>query len=91
MSAEILTPESSRWDDFVDRLDAAIAVAQDCDGSLRNAERILVEMRNINVPATLLVLEAFHGGCDCAVVTNVEAGWHERQALLLKRIHCGNA
>ena len=91
MSAEILTPESSRWDDFVDRLDTAIAVAQDCDGSLRYAERILVEMRNINVPATLLVLEAFHGGCDCAVVTNVEAGWHERQALLLKRIHCGNA
>jgi hypothetical protein len=86
MSAELLTPESSRWDDFVDRLDAAIAVAQDCDGSLRYAERILVEMRNINVPATLLVLEAFHGDCDCAVVTNVEAGWLEHRASLLKRI-----
>ena len=91
MSAEILAPESSRWDDFVDRLDTAIAVAQDCDGSLRYAERILVEMRNINVPGTLLVLEAFHGRCDCAVVMNVEVGWLERQALLLKRIQGVNA
>ena len=50
MNAEILTPESSQWDDFVDRLGAAIAIAQDCC-SLRYAERILVEIRNINVPA----------------------------------------
>jgi hypothetical protein len=91
MSAEILTPESSRWDDFVDRLDAAVAVARDCDGSHRCAERILVEMRNINVPATLLVLEAFHGGCDCGVVTNVETKWLECRTLLLKRIQHVNA
>jgi hypothetical protein len=85
MSAEILTPESPRWGDFVDRLDAAVGT--NCDGSHRCAERSLVEMRNINVPATLLVLEAFDGDCDCAVVTNVETGWLDRLGLLLRRIH----
>jgi hypothetical protein len=89
MSAEILTPESSRWDDFIDNLDSA--AGEDCDGSRRWTERILAEMRDINVPATLLIFDALHGGCDCGVLNNVEPGWLERRTLLLERIQRVNA
>jgi hypothetical protein len=83
-SKEILTPESPRWDDFLCRL--YDAVGGNCDDSCRCAERVLVEMRDIDVAATLLILEAFHGGCDCEVAANVETIWLDRRASLLKRI-----
>ena len=78
---EILTPESPRWHQFVDDLCKAMRISDGecrCDGdsgpyTYRYAKRVLTEMRDVSIPATLAYLDNGGTFCDCSIL-DMKAG-----------------
>jgi uncharacterized protein DUF2695 len=75
MKREILTPASPRWEEFVRAYDAIPEDGPACDHSYRNAERIMAEMGDIDIPATLEYFRDHGGYCDCEIGMNVIWNW----------------
>ena len=85
--SEILTPTSSRWDEFVDCLEAAVSRGG-CNGGwitlhgkevLANPDRvhlyaqgIMRRMGDVDIPGTIAFFEAHGGYCDCEILLNVD-------------------
>ena len=75
MSLEILTPKSSRWNEFVDALDAALQKSG-CDAETqRLAKAIMTTMPDIDVAGSLAFFEEHGGYCDCEILFNVDPNW----------------
>ena len=79
MSIEVLTPESTRWDEFADRLFWIITADGNprCDGDQepnvhRYAKQIMTEMGNVDIPASIAFFEEHGGYCDCEILLNVD-------------------
>jgi hypothetical protein len=72
MFLEILTPKSSRWNEFADALDAALQ-KWGCDGkTLRLAKAIMTTMPDIDVDGSSAFFEEHGGFCDCEILINVD-------------------
>lgn len=72
----VLTPINPLWEDFADKLAAAIR-AEACDAEpLRLSGRLLAGMGGIDVGKSLAYFRANQGFCDCEVLRNV-ACWKE--------------
>jgi hypothetical protein len=78
--AEILTPESARWEQFTDRLDS-LGRIWGCDGDEIEAgaglvhglaKTVLTEMGDIDIEATLAYFRDHGGYCDCEILMNVD-------------------
>ena len=79
---EILTPESPRWEAFLDALDNALG-RNGCDGDEgqaapgrvhRHAKAVMAAMGGIDIEATLAFFEDHGGYCDCEILLNVDRG-----------------
>jgi len=73
---EAMIPESPRWDEFANALEAALD-KWGCDGDAgpnvhRRAKRIMAEMGNIDIPASLAFIKDASGYCDCEILLNVD-------------------
>ena len=77
---EILTPESPRWEAFLDALDNALG-RNGCDGDEgqaapgrvhRHAKAVMAAMGGIDIEATLAFFEDHGGYCDCEILLNVD-------------------
>ena len=75
---EIMTPTHSQWEKFMERLqeackgrDAEGNIAYYCDGTLKNARRVLEGMDRIDVEKSLEYFQDFGGFCDCEIGLNV--------------------
>ena len=71
--AEILTPESPRWEQFTDMLGSM----EWCDGDAgahvhRYAKAVMAAMGGIDIEATLAFFESHGGYCDCEILLNVD-------------------
>jgi hypothetical protein len=78
--AEILTPESPRWDLFTDSLDV-LGSMKGCDGDEsqaapgcvhRHAKAVMTAMGGIDIEKTLDYFKDHGGYCDCEILLNVE-------------------
>jgi hypothetical protein len=82
----ILTPASSRWSEFVAALYREIVTYNDgatlewrCTGDQddlnrhRGTRAVLARMGGIDIEATLAGFDAYGGGCDCRVLSEVDA------------------
>jgi hypothetical protein len=78
--SEILTPKSNRWERFIDALDHAVQI-NGCDGDgnignyldvYRQAKRIMADMGNVDIPASLVFFQNNGGYCDCEILFNVD-------------------
>jgi hypothetical protein len=77
--SEILTPESPRWEEFCDALDAAVYTTG-CKGDRgqskgkphQHARKIMVEMGDVDIDKSLAFFEAHGGFCDCEILLNVD-------------------
>jgi hypothetical protein len=74
--AEILTPESPRWEQFTDALDSMGRI-WGCDGDRqgrvhRHAKAVMAAMGGIDIEATLAFFESRGGYCDCEILLNVD-------------------
>ena len=79
MTTKKLTPESPRWDEFVNALEAALDT-WGCDGDAEpnvhhHAKRIMAEMGDIDIPASLASIKNAVGYCDCEIFLNVDPGF----------------
>jgi len=72
--SEVLTPESPRWNEFVDALDQA-GRAGGCHHDHRLAKRVMTEMGNIDIEESLVFFESRGGFCDCEILINVDPGF----------------
>lgn len=72
-TAEVLNPESPRWNQFADALDAVL-VNETCDGDRRHrhARRLMSEMGNIDIEKSIALFESRGGYCDCEILFNVD-------------------
>ena len=76
---EIMTPMHFRWKEFIAKLQEACKI-QDaegnigwyCDGTTKNARRVLASMDGIDVEKSLAYFQDFGGFCDCEIVYNVD-------------------
>ena len=79
MSSPVLTPQSLRWDQFAERLYAALD-REGCDGDNRqnhelvhrHAKAIMRDMGNIDIAGSLAFFEDHGGYCDCEILWNVD-------------------
>lgn len=80
-AAEILTPNSVRWEAFTEALNLAVQV-NGCAGGYfpkakprkqwhRQAKRVMTEMGEIDIPGSLAYFEAHGGYCDCEILMNL--------------------
>ena len=85
---ETLTPESARWNEFCDALFNTITVSTNphrwrCDGDRghnkdkpelvhRYAKKVMADMGNVDVEASLKFFEEHGGYCDCEILFNVD-------------------
>jgi Protein of unknown function (DUF2695) len=78
--SEILTPKSNRWETFTDALDRAVQT-NGCDGDgnignyldvYRQSKRIMADMGNVDIPASLAFFQGNGGYCDCEILMNVD-------------------
>jgi len=76
---EIMTPKHSKWKEFIDKLQGACEVRDAegkvgwlCDGTTKNARRVLDCMDRIDVEKSLEYFQDFGGFCDCEIVYNVD-------------------
>jgi hypothetical protein len=67
---EILTPTSSRWNEFLGQLSAAVLSAG-CNYGFEHAERIMGAMGAVNVPGSLSYFKQHGGYCDVEILLNV--------------------
>ena len=75
--AEVLTPDSSRWGEFCERLDNKLG-RFGCDADRgrhvhRRSKSIMRGMGGVDIPATLEFFRGHGGYCDCEVLLNVDA------------------
>ena len=78
---ETMIPESPRWDEFANMLEAAVDTLG-CDGDAgpnvhRHAKGIMAEMGDIDIPASLASIKNAGGYCDCEILLNVDPGFWE--------------
>jgi Protein of unknown function (DUF2695) len=81
--AEILTPDSERWDAFADTLFLALypdggdkgstCLGDSGPGVHRYVKEIMQDMGGIDVAASLEFFMAHGGHCDCEILLNVDA------------------
>jgi hypothetical protein len=82
-SLEVMSPDSARWDEFVEKLEGPNGCNfREVDGESKwtckggmdksNAARILREMRGVDLDATLAFFDQHGGHCDCEILFNVE-------------------
>lgn len=76
---EVMTPKHPRWNDFLQKLQDACKVRDSegrvgwvCDGTTKNARRVLESMARIDVEKSLAYFQDFGGFCDCEIVYNVD-------------------
>jgi hypothetical protein len=74
--AEVLTPESPRWEQFTGLLESTGSV-WGCDGDAgdhvhRHAKAVMAAMGGIDIEATLAFFESHGGYCDCEILLNVD-------------------
>jgi SH3-like domain-containing protein len=77
---EVMTPQHPRWKEFIQQLqdacevrDAEGQVGWVCDGTTKNARRVLETMGTIEVEKSLAYFRDFGGFCDCEIVFNVDS------------------
>ena len=71
---EVLTPDSQRWEEFCEELDAAIAEYGCAAGTNKdNAKAVMRKMGSIDVEGSLAYFEDHGGYCDCEILMNVHA------------------
>jgi len=68
----ILNTDNPRWDEFAQRLVDELPGPGCCDHSHRAAKRIMTDMGNINIPASIEFFEENGGYCDCEILLNVD-------------------
>jgi hypothetical protein len=74
MTAEILSPTSPRWSEFIGRLHHAIVVSAEiplerlCNGDLCHARSIMARMGDIDIASSLAGFEQQACPCDCAIL-----------------------
>jgi hypothetical protein len=68
---EVLTPDSPRWQTFVDELDQWLW--DGCRGGTNkdHAIAIMRKMGGIDIEASVAFFEANGGYCDCEIILNV--------------------
>jgi hypothetical protein len=84
---EVLTPESPRWNEFADALWQSMAIPGEpvrwrCDGDgsgdsnpelvHRHAKKVMADMGNVDIPASIAFFESRGGYCDCEILFNVD-------------------
>lgn len=77
--SEIMTPESPRWLEFIEKLHESIQLCG-CGGDRVKpthpiARRILKLMKCTEVNASLEYFKAHGGYCDCEILLNVDLDW----------------
>jgi hypothetical protein len=83
MTFEILTPSSSRWNLFVERLEDVMTrgvpegswrCGDDGSGGSKHryAKQVMAEIGGIDIPTTLEFFHEHGGHCDCEVLLNVD-------------------
>jgi hypothetical protein len=80
MSALILTPDNHRWPEFMHKLGEALFAERDeddrrtsrCEHDHRFATKIMTEMGDIDIPASIAYFEEHGGYCDCEIGFNVD-------------------
>ena len=70
MKKEVLTPSHKYWRALCTRLSHT-----QCQHDLRNTEKILKSLPNIDVEESLNLYLELGGFCDCEILFNVEEGW----------------
>jgi hypothetical protein len=80
--AEILTPESGRWDTFTETLYLALfpdgddkrttCLGDSGPGVHRYAKKIMKDMGDVDIAASLEFFQAHGGHCDCEILYNVD-------------------
>jgi Protein of unknown function (DUF2695) len=72
---EILTPDSPRWETFIEGLESWLSECGcDPDGEHvhRCAKAVMYKMGGINVDASLAYFKDHGGYCDCEILLNVD-------------------
>jgi Protein of unknown function (DUF2695) len=77
--SETLTPKSNRWETFIDALGRAVQIDgcgrdETTDRYLdvyRQSKRIMADMGNVDIPASLAFFQNHGGHCDCEILLNV--------------------
>jgi uncharacterized protein DUF2695 len=78
--SETLTPKSNRWEAFINALGSCRANQRLRRGQryrqlprrYRQAKRIMTEMGNVDIPASLVFFQNNGGHCDCEILLNVD-------------------
>lgn len=70
MKKEVLTPSHKYWRALGTRLSHT-----QCQHDLRNTEKILKSLPNIDVQESLNLYLELGGFCDCEILLNVEECW----------------
>ncbi len=70
MKKEVLTPSHKYWNVLCFRLGQT-----QCQHDLRNTEKILKSLPNIDVEESLNFYRDLGGFCDCEILLNVEESW----------------
>jgi hypothetical protein len=78
-----MTPEHPRWEEFCERLDAALEGSPaGCNGcghpaGHEAARSILATMDDVDVAASLAYFREHGGHCDCEILLNLAAATEE--------------
>lgn len=72
--SKVVTPDHKYWRALNVRLSDQLK-AHGCQGDLRNTEKILKSLPDIDVEETLELYRAVGGYCDCEVLVNVVPNW----------------
>lgn len=77
---EVMTPKHPRWREFIEKLQEACKgrdsegkIGWYCDGTIKNARRVLESMDRIDVEKSLAYFRELGGFCDCEIVFNVDS------------------
>jgi hypothetical protein len=74
MTAEILSPTSPCWPEFIERLHYAIMISSDpplewlCSGDHCHARSIMARMGDVDIESSLALLAQQACPCDCSVL-----------------------
>jgi hypothetical protein len=75
---EVLTPESPRWEQFIEKLSAALAedgcAGDASDDTHCHAKFIIRAMGGFDIESSLAYFEDHGGYCDCEIILNVATG-----------------
>jgi hypothetical protein len=80
--AEVLTPDSNRWDAFANTLflalypdggERSVCLGDSGPGVHRYAKEVMREMGGIDIAASLEFFMAHGGHCDCEILLNVDS------------------